>query len=175
MGKKYNVLGNTKKGNNQIISTFPGDFISASGIRAYLKNNEEFIILSSYAKCSLSELADLEVTRIWTENGKNEYGGEFNEYWKIRKKPPKNLKYFNMLENIKKENIDMTKLYILSCMDISDKELSWQMMNFAYDVWVNADVDLDLSRLADIIVEHWEEIQNDEIFENEIIEICLDI
>lgn len=84
-------------------------------------------------------------------------------------------KYFNMLEKIKEENIDITKLYILSCMDIKDKELSWQMMNFAYDIWLNADVDLDLSRLADIIVEHWEEIQNDEMFENEIIEICLDI
>lgn len=84
-------------------------------------------------------------------------------------------KYFKILDQINEEKIDMTKLYILSCMDISDKDLSWQMMNFAYDVWLNADVDLDLSRLADIIAEHWKEIQNDEIFENEIIEICLDI
>ena len=84
-------------------------------------------------------------------------------------------KYFKILDQINEEKIDMTKLYILSCMDISDKGLSCQMMNFAYDIWLNADVDLDLSRLADIIVEHWEEIQNDEIFENEIIEICLDI
>ena len=74
------------------------------------------------------------------------------------------------------KDLGLSDVYIFGhSLDISDKDLSWQMMNFAYDIWLNADVDLDLSRLADIIVEHWEEIQNDEIFENEIIEICLDI
>ena len=73
---------------NKIVSTFPKRIMSETEIKEYLKNNEELIILSSYAKCSLDELSisSFIVERIWTTNGKNEYGGTYNEYWKIYKR-----------------------------------------------------------------------------------------
>lgn len=84
-------------------------------------------------------------------------------------------KYFEMLEKINKENIDITKLYLLSCLDISDKELATEQMKFCYDLWLEADVDMDLARLADIVKEYWEEIQNDKLTDEEIIEECLNV
>lgn len=84
-------------------------------------------------------------------------------------------KYFEMLEKINKENIYITKLYLLSCLDISDRELATEQMEFCYDLWLEADVDMDLARLADIVKEYWEEIQNDKLTDEEIIEECLNI
>lgn len=84
-------------------------------------------------------------------------------------------KYFKILEEIEKNNLDITKLYILSCLDLKDRELAIRQMNYIYDLWIDADVDLDLSRLADIVVENWEDIQNDKMLDDEIIEICLNI
>ena len=54
-------------------------------------------------------------------------------------------------------------------------EEEWNIVNYCYDLWLEADVDLDLSRLADIVVEFWGKIQNDEMTDEEIIEMCLDI
>ena len=84
-------------------------------------------------------------------------------------------KYFKILEEIEKNNLDITKLYILSCLDLKDRELAIRQMNYIYDLWIDADVDLDLSRLADIVVENWKDIQNDKMLDDEIIEICLNI
>lgn len=84
-------------------------------------------------------------------------------------------KYFEMLEKINKENIYITKLYLLSCLDISDRELATEQMEFCYDLWLEADVDMDLARLTDIVDKNWEKIQNDEITDEEIIEECLNI
>lgn len=82
-------------------------------------------------------------------------------------------KYFKILEEIEKNNLDITKLYILSCLNLKDKELAIRQMNYIYDLWIDTDVDLDLSRLADIVVENWEDIQNDKMLDDEIVEICL--
>lgn len=82
-------------------------------------------------------------------------------------------KYFKILEEIEKNNLDTTKLYILSCLDLKDRELAIRQMDYIYDLWIEVDVDLDLSRLADIVVENWEDIQNDKMLDNEIVEICL--
>lgn len=82
-------------------------------------------------------------------------------------------KYFKILEEIEKNNLDITKLYILSCLDLKDRELAIKQMDYIYDLWIEVDVDLDLSRLADIVVENWEDIQNDKMLDNEIVEICL--
>lgn len=73
---------------NEIVSTFPKRIMSETEIKEHLKNNKELIILSSYAKCSLEELSISKflVERVWTKNGKNEYDGTYNEYWKIYKK-----------------------------------------------------------------------------------------
>ena len=84
-------------------------------------------------------------------------------------------KYFEMLEKINKENIYITKLYLLSCLDISDRELATEQMEFCYDLWLEADVDMDLARLTDIVKKYWEEIQNDKLTDEEIIEECLNI
>ena len=82
-------------------------------------------------------------------------------------------KYFKIIEEIEKNNLDITKLYILSCLDLKDRELAIRQMNYIYDLWIDTDVDLDLSRLADIVVENWEDIQNDKMLDDEIVEICL--
>lgn len=84
-------------------------------------------------------------------------------------------KYFEILEKINKENIDITKLYLLSCLDISDRELATEQMEFCYDLWLEADVDMDLARLTDIVKKYWEEIQNDKLTDEEIIEECLNV
>ncbi len=82
-------------------------------------------------------------------------------------------KYFEILDKICKENIDITKLYILSCISAETEELEWEEMEYAYDCWIEADTDLDLARLAGIVSENWEEIKNDEITDEEIIEMCI--
>lgn len=83
--------------------------------------------------------------------------------------------YFEILNTIIEEGIDTTKLYILSFLDLKDRELAIRQMDYIYDLWieVDVDVDLDLSRLADIVVEFWGKIQNDEMTDEEIIEMCL--
>ena len=48
-------------------------------------------------------------------------------------------------------------------------------MNYCYEVWLEADVDINLSRLADIVIEYWDEIQNDDMTSEDIIEEILDI
>lgn len=82
-------------------------------------------------------------------------------------------KYFEILEQIKKENLNMTKLYILSCLDLEDKEKTINQLNYIYKAWIDLDVDIDLSRLSDIVSEHWHEIEINQISEDEIVEMCL--
>lgn len=84
-------------------------------------------------------------------------------------------KYYNVLKNIEEQKIDIVKLFLLSTINMSQatKEEEWKIVNYCYDLWLEADVDLDLSRLADIVVENWEDIQNDKMLDDEIVEICL--
>lgn len=86
-------------------------------------------------------------------------------------------KYYNELKNIEEQKIDIVKLFLLSTINMSQatKEEEWKIVNYCYDLWLKADVDLDLSRLADIVVEFWGKIQRDEMTDEEIIEMCLDI
>lgn len=86
-------------------------------------------------------------------------------------------KYYNELKNIEEQKIDIVKLFLLSTIDMSQatKEEEWKIVNYCYDLWLKADVDLDLSRLADIVVEFWGKIQQDEMTDEEILEMCLDI
>ena len=86
-------------------------------------------------------------------------------------------KYYNELKNIEEQKIDIVKLFLLSTINMSQatKEEEWKIVNYCYDLWLKADVDLDLSRLADIVVEFWGKIQRDEMTDGEIIEMCLDI
>ena len=84
-------------------------------------------------------------------------------------------KYYNELKNIEEQKIDIVKLFLLSTINMSQatKKEEWKIVNYCYDLWIDTDVDLDLSRLADIVVENWEDIQNDKMLDDEIVEICL--
>lgn len=82
-------------------------------------------------------------------------------------------KYFKMLKEIEKEKLDMTKLYILSCCYRENEELNYKIMEYTYDCWIEADIDLDLCRLTDIVSENWEAIQEDKITTVEIIDKCI--
>lgn len=86
-------------------------------------------------------------------------------------------KYYNELKNIEEQKIDIVKLFLLSTINMSQatKEEEWKIVNYCYDLWLDTDIDLDLSRLADIVVEFWGKIQRDEMTDEEIIEMCLDI
>lgn len=82
-------------------------------------------------------------------------------------------KYFDILDKICEEKIDITKLYILSCCAFDTDELNWAVMEYTYDVWLEADTDLDLARLTAIVCDEWENIKNDDINSQEIIEKCI--
>lgn len=84
-------------------------------------------------------------------------------------------KYYKMLKNIEEQKIDMVKLFLLSTINMSQdtREEEWKIVNYCYNLWIDIDVDIDLVRLADIVVEHWEEIKRNEITDDEIINICL--
>lgn len=82
-------------------------------------------------------------------------------------------KYFNILNKISEEKIDITKLYILSCCSKETEELNWAAMEYTYDCWLEADTDLDLARLTEIVCDNWEEILNNNIDIQRIIDICL--
>lgn len=76
-------------------------------------------------------------------------------------------KYCEMLEKINEEKLDITKLYILSCLPINPDR--FEMLEAIYDTWLDIDEDICLARLCDIIVEHWEEYKNDEYDTDDII------
>ena len=82
-------------------------------------------------------------------------------------------KYFKILEKINEEKIDITKLYILSCCPFDTDELNWAIMKYTYDVWLEADTDLDLAKLTAIVCDNWEGIHCGVIPTQEIITMCL--
>ena len=75
--------------------------------------------------------------------------------------------YYIVLGAIEKRKLDMTKLYLLSCLENASifTETQIEMMNYCYDIWLNADFDLSLGRLADIVADNWEDIQEDKLLE----------
>lgn len=82
-------------------------------------------------------------------------------------------KYFEMLEKIKNEKIDINKLFLLDNLHNSNKDLAIKQMNYCYDLWLDADLDMSLDRLADIVRDNWSKIENNELTDTEIIEICV--
>lgn len=91
------------------------------------------------------------------------------------------MKYFNMLNKIEEQNIDITKLYILSCFSMPIEngtykdclKLNWQVMEYIYDCWLQADTDLDLAKLSAVVCDYWEDIQNNKILKEQIIDMTL--
>lgn len=82
-------------------------------------------------------------------------------------------KYFELLKEISMESVDMTKLYILSCCSMETEELDWEVMEYTHNAWLQADTDLDLARLTQIVTDHWQGIIENKIDMQEIIDICL--
>lgn len=80
-------------------------------------------------------------------------------------------RYFEILDMIKAERLDITKLYILSSTDNKlSKEERVEQMNYVYDLWLDADVDLDLSRMTDIVTENWKKIKSGKMTDEEILD-----
>ena len=79
-------------------------------------------------------------------------------------------KYFEMLDKIVEEKIDMTKLYILSCIERDEENLA--KLDYIYDTWLDIDEDICLARLCDIVNTHWEEIKEETFdYEDLVIEL----
>ncbi len=84
-------------------------------------------------------------------------------------------KYFELLDKIENEKINIVKLYLLSSINMAgkNKKEEWAMVNYCYNLWIDIDVDIDLSRLADIVCWNWEEIKTNKKTNQDIIEMCL--
>lgn len=84
-------------------------------------------------------------------------------------------KYFKILEDIEAAKIDITKLYLLSSFKYSldTEQEEWKAVNYCYDLWLNANIDLDLGKLADTVAYNWEEIKSGEISKDKVIDMVL--
>lgn len=74
--------------------------------------------------------------------------------------------YFDLLHDCKVNCIDTTLLYALDCVkngNLDDahcnKETMFDMAKLVNDVWLESDIDLAISRIADVIVDNYNEIQ----------------
>ena len=80
-------------------------------------------------------------------------------------------KYFKLLEQIESEKIDIVKLYLLSSIKFTqdNEEEEWKIVEYCYKMWLKIDEDIDLAKLADIVVEKWKDIKEDDYGYNDII------
>lgn len=78
-------------------------------------------------------------------------------------------KYYKILKEINENKLDITKLYILSCIDTKDENSASEKLEYIYDTWLDIDNDICLAKLCDIVCEHWEEIINEEYDYDDII------
>ena len=80
-------------------------------------------------------------------------------------------KYFKILEQLENEKIDIVKLFLLSSIKFTqdNEEEEWKIVNYCYDMWLEIDDDIDLAKLAYIVVENWEDIKNDEYGYDDIV------
>lgn len=80
-------------------------------------------------------------------------------------------KYFEKLEELENQKIDIVKLFLLSSVKFSqdNKKEEWNIVNYCYDMWLEIDEDINLAKLADIVVENWEDIKNDEYGYDDIV------
>lgn len=80
-------------------------------------------------------------------------------------------KYFKLLEQIESEKIDIVKLYLLNYVKFTqdNEKEEWKIVEYCYDMWLKIDADIDLAKLADIVVENWEDIKENKYGYNNII------
>lgn len=80
-------------------------------------------------------------------------------------------KYEQIINLMKENKLDMTRLYIYDTVRVLlPKEEHKAAVEYVYDVWLDFDNDLTLSRLTDVVCEKWVEIKNDEIKQDDIID-----
>ena len=80
-------------------------------------------------------------------------------------------KYEQIINFMKESKLDMTRLYIYDTVRVLlPKEEHKAAVEYVYDVWLDFDNDLTLSRLTDVVCEKWVEIKNDEIKQDDIID-----
>lgn len=78
-------------------------------------------------------------------------------------------KYFDILKIVDENKLNITKLTIFANINGQfEKEKMIQVMNYIYDTWLDIDADFSLARLCDIVCENWEQIQNDEFTDDDI-------
>lgn len=81
--------------------------------------------------------------------------------------------YYEILKEIENKKLNITKLYIYSCVSTEIEENEHQkIVDYIYDTWLKIDQDICLARLCDIINDNWENIKNNE-FNYDDIEIQL--
>ena len=80
-------------------------------------------------------------------------------------------KYFKILEQLENQTIDIVKLFLLSSIKFTqdNEKEEWNIVNYCYDMWLEIDGDINLAKLADIVVENWEDIKNDEYGYDDIV------
>ena len=80
-------------------------------------------------------------------------------------------KYLEKLEDLENQKIDIVKLFLLSSVKFSqdNKKEEWNIVNYCYDMWLEIDEDINLAKLADIVVENWEDIKKDKYGYDDIV------
>ena len=77
--------------------------------------------------------------------------------------------YYEILKEIENKKLDITRLYIYSCVSTEIEENEYQeIVDYIYDTWLEIDEDICLARLCDIVCDHWEEIKIDEYTQEDI-------
>lgn len=85
--------------------------------------------------------------------------------------------YYIVLGAIEKRKINIIKLYLWQCINeigkIFNTETKIKIMNYCYDLWLDANENLSLGRLADIVADNWQDLENGELSKRFIIDKIL--
>lgn len=83
-------------------------------------------------------------------------------------------KYLEILSIMKKEKLDTTKLLLVDIFKYQlEKEELQKAVDFAYELWLKSNVDISLTRLADVVADNWEDIKIGKMSKADITNITL--
>lgn len=83
-------------------------------------------------------------------------------------------KYLEILNIMKKEKLDTTKLLLVDIFKYQlEKEELQKAVDFAYELWLKSNVDISLTRLADVVADNWEDIKIGKMSKADITNITL--
>lgn len=71
--------------------------------------------------------------------------------------------YLRILKNMENKRMDNTFLYITSCLNYKnlDVETLDEQANMIYNFWLDSDVELDLSKLCDVVSFNFDKIKQE--------------